>query len=494
MTFPDSDRASFGVGSPSIAPQQNPLLEKPQLRKNSENSTDSSVAANPRRRTAAGMYTRAVNSRASALPDPHLLTAIYEGLRNQTRALTVPLTVEDQCVQSMPDASPTKWHLAHTSWFFETFILARYQPGYALFDAAYNQLFNSYYNTVGPQHPRAQRGNLTRPSCDDIIRYRAHVDEHMAAFMGGARGALAWEQAAPLVLLGCHHEQQHQELLLMDILHAFSTNPLRPAYMEHAAETASSHSNVQALRWINFPDGDYEIGHRGPSFAFDNEGPCHVVKLQPFAIADRAITNSEWLAFMASGGYRRPELWLSEGWDTVQNNRWHAPFYWVQTKRGVWQRFTLGGMVPVEPAAPVCHISYYEADAYARWVGKRLPTEAEWEVAASTPAPDTDGASGNFLENGVFQPMPPTWGDGYGPHQMFGDVWEWTQSAYAPYPGFKPGTGPAGEYNAKFMINQMVLRGGSCVTPASHIRATYRNYYYPHMRWQFSGLRLADTP
>jgi ergothioneine biosynthesis protein EgtB len=453
---------------------------------------------NPRRLRSAGRgFTKAMNPGAATLPDPHLLTAIFDGLRSQTRALTVPLTVEDQTIQSMADASPTKWHLAHTTWFFETFILAKYQPDYQLFDERYSHLFNSYYETVGPRLPRAARGLITRPSCADIIRYRAYVDEHMAKFMGGKRGTLAWDEAAPLVVLGCHHEQQHQELLLMDILHAFSCNPSRPAYATRAPQQVPSQRGAAPMRWINFPGGDYEIGHQGQGFAFDNEGPLHTVKLLPFAIGSRAVTNGEWLAFISAGGYERPDLWLSDGWDAVQTHGWKSPLYWTAVKDDTWQRFTLNGVASVEPAAPVCHISYYEADAYARWIGKRLPTEFEWEVAAASQmphiAPHTDISSANLLETGALDPLPPIWGEGYGALQMFGDVWEWTQSAYAPYPGYKASTDAIGEYNGKFMINQMVLRGGSCITPASHIRSTYRNFFYPHMRWQFAGLRLADS-
>lgn len=457
------------------------------------------AAPNPRRvRTGARGFTKAATPAAAALPDPHLLTAIYEGLRNQTRSLTVPLTVEDQSVQSMPDANPTKWHLAHTTWFFETFILAKHQPGYQVFDASYRSLFNSYYEAVGPRYPRAQRGLLTRPTCADITRYRAYVDEHMASFMaGGAKRSVGWEQAAPLVMLGCHHEQQHQELLLMDIRHAFSCNPAFPAYMVRPQQAQNGEPVAAAMRWINFPGGDYEIGHRGPGFAFDNEGPCHVVKLRPFAIGSRAVTNGEWLAFIAADGYERPELWLSDGWEVVHKHGWKAPKYWIPINGGTWHRFTLAGLIPLDPAAPVCHISFYEADAYARWIGKRLPSEAEWEVAAASQAPQvsahTDITSANLLETGALDPQPPTWSDGFGAQQMFGDVWEWTQSPYAPYPGYKASSDAVGEYNGKFMINQMVLRGGSCLIPASHIRVTYRNFFYPHMRWQFAGLRLADT-
>jgi len=452
------------------------------------------ASVNPRRTRSSGRgFTKAATTAsATALPDPHLLTAIFEGLRNQTRALTIPLSVEDQCVQSMPDASPTKWHLAHTTWFFETFILSKYLPEYRPYAESFRHLFNSHYESVSVPYPRAQRGLISRPTCDDISRYRAHVDDHIITLMGASRGAV-WEQVAPLVVLGCHQEQQHQERMLADILHAFSCNPAFPAYSPRPQ--AVSAKTAAPMRWINFPGGDYEIGHRGPSFAFDNEGPCHVIKLQSFAIASRAVSNGDWLAFMSAGGYERPELWLADGWEAVRNQQWKSPLYWVPTK-GAWQRFTLAGLVDLDAAAPVCHISYYEADAYARWIGKRLPTEAEWEIAAvgDNMSPNVDVSSANLLENGLLEPAAPTWGDGYGATQMFGDVWEWTQSPYGPYPGYRASSAATGEYNGKFMTNQMVLRGGSCITPASHIRATYRNYLRPHMRWQFSGLRLADTP
>jgi len=452
------------------------------------------ASMNSRRARASGRgFTKAAaTTRAIALPDPHLLTAIFEGLRNQTRALTIPLSVEDQCVQSMADTSPTKWHLAHSTWFFETFILSKHQPDYRPYAESFRHLFNSPYESVGTPYPRARRGLLSRPSCADISRYRAHVDEHIVSLIAGSSSAL-WEQIAPLIVLGCHHEQQHQERILADILHAFSCHPEWPAYSPRPQQPAQK--NAAPMRWINFPGGDYEIGHRSPTFAFDNEGPCHVVKLPPFAIASRAVSNGDWVAFMSAGGYDRPELWLADGWGTARSEGWKSPLYWVPFK-GTWQRFSLGGLVELDPSAPVCHISYYEADAYARWIGKRLPTETEWEIAAvgENMSPLADVSTANLLENGLLDPTAPTWGDGYGPAQMFGDVWEWTQSPYTPYPGYKASSGAIGEYNTKFMVNQMVLRGGSCITPASHIRATYRNYLRPHIRWQFSGLRLAHSP
>jgi ergothioneine biosynthesis protein EgtB len=405
--------------------------------------------------------------------------ALYRSVRAQSEVLAVPLCAEDQTVQSMPEASPTKWHLAHTTWFFETMVLSAFGGDYVPFDPTYAHLFNSYYESLGARHPRGQRGLLTRPSCTEIGHYRAHVDRHIETFVAGVDDA-AWERAAPLLTLGCHHEQQHQELILTDVLHAFSCNPLWPAYrppIERASRSAP------ALEWIAFDGGDIEIGHSESGFAFDNECPVHAVKLAPYRLASRAITNAEWFAFMNDGGYRRPELWLSDGWATAQKENWSAPLYWTQLD-DAWLRFTFGGLVATDASAPVCHISYYEADAYARWAGKRLPTEAEWEAAART-VPCT----GNFLDDGDLEPAP---AKKSGLDQMFGDVWEWTASPYTAYPGFKPNPGAVGEYNGKFMINQMVLRGGSCVTPASHIRATYRNFFYPQARWQFAGLRLAE--
>ena len=488
MPLADQETMQHGIAAPSEKPLPQNVLRAPSPKPRAPMQAGSS----PRRaRLAPRLVTK---GNAPSLPDPQLLAATFEALRSQTRALTVPLSVEDQTVQSMDDASPTKWHLAHTTWFFETFVLAKYQPGYRVFDESYRYLFNSYYEAVGPRHARARRGVLTRPNCADIVRYRAYVDEHMAAFMTGAKAPMAWEQAAPLIVLGCHHEQQHQELILMDILHAFSCNPTWPAYAARPVPQPSAiPREAKPLRWINFPGGDYELGYHGRSFAFDNEGPRHAIKLQPFAIASRAVTNGEWLAFMAAGGYERPELWLADGWDVVQKNGWKTPLYWTQVKNSGWLRFTLGGLMALDPAAPVCHISYYEADAYARWIGKRLPTEAEWEAAAVS-TPQADLSMANLLDTGLLEPLPPAWDEGHGAQQMFGDVWEWTQSPYSAYPGFKASADAVGEYNGKFMINQMVLRGGSCITPASHIRATYRNYFYPHMRWQFAGLRLADNP
>lgn len=403
----------------------------------------------------------------------------YRDVRALTENLAARLSPEDQAVQSMPDASPTKWHRAHTTWFFETLVLAACAANYVPYDERYGYLFNSYYQSLGDRHPRPARGLLTRPSCDDIAGYRQAIDDRMMDFIART-DTDTWKQAAPLVVLGLHHEQQHQELLLTDILHAFSCNPLLPAYQPATPSPNSVDSPPQ--NWVAFPGGLHEIGHGGSDFAFDNETPRHAVALRPFALASRMITNGEWIAFIEDDGYARPELWLSDGWTAVREHQWTAPLYW-RSEGGAWKHFSLHGERPIDMAAPVTHISFYEADAYARWAGYRLPTEAEWEIAAGT-SPEI----GNFLSTDVFAPRPAS---GAGLTQMFGDAWEWTQSAYAPYPGFRPREGAVSEYNGKFMINQMVLRGGSCLTPRDHIRPTYRNFFYPATRWQCVGLRLA---
>jgi len=411
----------------------------------------------------------------------------FRRVRAATLELAAPLSPEDQVVQSMPDASPAKWHLAHTTWFWETFLLA--PSGVAPFDPAYAFLFNSYYEALGERHPRSQRGLLTRPAVNEVRRYRAYVDEHMQRRLdeGGLDRA-----TRDLVALGLAHEEQHQELLLTDVLHLFAQNPLKPAYRSAPPMTLAAQPSGGPTLYIDFPGGLVEVGVAAPdggsTFAFDNEGPRHKVYLEPFRLADRLVTNAEWLAFMEDGGYARPELWLSDGWACVSERGWGSPLYWDKGD-GDWRGFGLAGLGPLEPSAPVAPVSFYEADAFARWSGRRLPTEMEWEHAASqTPV------VGNFRDSGALRPLPltPSSRASQGLNQMFGDVWEWTASPYAPYPGFRPAPGAVGEYNGKFMVNQMVLRGGSCVTPSAHIRASYRNFFQPHQRWQFSGVRLAD--
>ena len=405
----------------------------------------------------------------------------FRQVRALTEGLAEGLAAEDQVVQPMADASPTKWHLAHTAWFFENFLLAPQLDGYRLFHPRFGYLFNSYYETVGARHPRPRRGMLTRPTVREVSDYRSHVDAAMQDLMSTAEAA-TWDRIEAVIELGLNHEEQHQELILTDLLYLFSCNPLKPAYRPYRPAPAGA---AKALEWFDFEGGVYEIGHDGSGFAYDNETPRHQVLLHPFRIASRLVTNAEWQAFIADDGYRRPELWLSDGWATVRNEGWEAPLYW-ESGEGSLSSMTLSGMQPVDGDAPVCHVSFYEADAFARWAGKRLPTEAEWEVAAR----DLEVA-GNTLASGLLRSTPAT-GAGGAPLQMFGDLWEWTQSPYAPYPGFQPRPDAIGEYNGKFMCNQIVLRGGSCATPAGHIRASYRNFFYPHQRWQFNGLRLTE--
>jgi len=405
-------------------------------------------------------------------------------VRSRTEVLCAPLALEDYVVQSMPDVSPTKWHLAHTTWFFETFVLVPHAAGYRVANPDYAFLFNSYYVQAGARHARASRGYISRPTVDNVFGYREYVDSAMAELLTQAGDAdLAALQ--PLVEIGLNHEQQHQELMLTDIKHVLSVNPLRPAY--RAATHDAPERVATPARWVAHDGGLQWIGHAGPGFAYDNESPRHRVWLEPFALASRAVTNAEYQEFIADGGYDRAELWLSLGWAEVEAQRWRAPFYWEQ-RGGEWWMFTLAGLRRVAPDEPVCHVSYFEADAYARWAGCRLPTEAEWEHAAVSQA-----IAGNFVESERYHPVAA--GDaGEGPQQIYGDVWEWTQSSYAPYPGFRTAAGALGEYNGKFMCNQYVLRGGSCATPVSHIRPTYRNFFPPGATWQFSGIRLArDT-
>lgn len=396
----------------------------------------------------------------------------YRAARRATLGLTRSLTPEDMGAQSMPDASPTKWHLAHVTWFFETFILVPNVPGYRVFDPRFGYLFNSYYEAVGARQPRPGRGLITRPSVADVLSYRAHVDAAMEGWLASGP-----DVSDGLLDLGIAHEEQHQELILMDILHLFAQSPLAPAYAPPRAAAAPAPS--AELGWIGFPGGLVEVGHDGAGFAFDNEGPRHRVWLEPFRLADRLVTNGEWLAFMADGGYRRPEFWLSDGWTRVQAEGWSAPAYWREGADG-WRMMGLHGLRPLDPAQPVSHVSYFEADAYAAWAGARLPTEAEWEHAA-------EGVAAG--EGGRLAPQAAD--DRSGLKQMLGELWTWTRSAYLPYPGFQPAAGAVGEYNGKFMSGQFVLRGGACVSPPGHVRPTYRNFFYPHQRWMFSGVRLA---
>ena len=396
----------------------------------------------------------------------------YGEVRDHTEDLAAPLSPEDQMVQSMPDVSPTKWHRGHTTWFFETFVLPLQDPDYRAFHPAFGYIFNSYYEAIGSRQPRDQRGVISRPSVGEVADYRAHVDKTMAELFDSRPD----DQALSFIELGLHHEQQHQELLLMDIKHVLSCNPLMPEYRVANEQVArSSHR----LDWVEHPGGPVEVGHSGNGFGFDNEFPRHRAVVTPFALADRLVTCGEWIEFIDDGGYPRPELWLSDGWATVNQQRWEAPLYWSRDE-GRWQVFTLFGPRPVEPTEPVSHVSYYEADAYAHWTGLRLPTETEWETVASGVSPGAGLTS---------RLHPASCDEGLG--DLYGEVWQWTASAYSPYPGFRAAPGAVGEYNGKFMVNQHVLRGGACVTPDGHTRATYRNFFHPGSRWAFSGLRLA---
>jgi ergothioneine biosynthesis protein EgtB len=423
---------------------------------------------------------------AHALPE---LLQHYGVVRAQSLALAAPLSDADATVQSMDDASPAKWHLAHTTWFFEEFVLGPNVPGYRSPDPRYRYLFNSYYETVGARHPRPRRGMLTRPTLDEVRGYRAHVDAAMQRLLAGGVSA----DVGRLVTLGLHHEQQHQELLLTDVLHLFAQNPLCPAYADTPVPRV--HAAPVQTGWVAFQGGAVQIGKTdtGAGFMFDCEGPRHTVWLEPYALATHPVTNREWLAFMQDGGYRQPTLWLSDGWAWVQREGIDAPLYWRAGREEAegWQQMSLHGLQPVDLDAPVTHISFYEADAYARWAGARLPTEAEWEHAAEG-LPVQGNFAGRGASSAPLRPLPDHGiAEASGLRQMFGDVWEWTASPYGPYPGFEPAEGAVGEYNGKFMCSQMVLRGGSCASPEGHLRATYRNFFYPHQRWQFTGVRLA---
>ncbi|MBD2770000.1 ergothioneine biosynthesis protein EgtB [Hymenobacter sp. BT664] len=425
----------------------------------------------------------------------------YQAVRDQSQALCAPLLPEDTVVQPIVDVSPPKWHLAHTTWFWETFLLSEYVPDYQVFHPEYAYLFNSYYNSLGSRVNRADRGTLSRPPLADVLAYRAHVDAAMAALLTTADALPA--SFYELLELGLHHEQQHQELLATDIKYILSTSPLAPAYLKEAvggeaAESAGDHARARShspasspASWLPVPGGIYRVGFQEEGFCFDNELAAHEVLLAPFELQNRLVTNAEYLAFIEAGGYRDFRYWMGEGWELVQAQGWEAPLYWVQ-RDGAWFRFTHHGLRPVVPAAPVTHLSFYEADAYANWAGARLPTEAEWETAARHFGARPNG--GTWLESNAFDPQPvaPD-ADPTACHQLLGDCWEWTYSAYHAYPGYERAAGALGEYNGKFMVNQLVLRGGSCATPESHIRVSYRNFFHADKRWQFSGIRLARS-
>jgi len=409
----------------------------------------------------------------------------YDAVRTETERLCEPLEIEDCVVQSMPDASPVNWHVAHTTWFFETFLLQPRLPGYEVFHSDFSYLFNSYYNAVGDRQPRPKRGMVTRPGVERVALYRQYVDKAMRALIDSANEEKLRE-LAPFLEIGLQHEQQHQELMLTDVKNLLSQNPLKPAYRAPGARSATQ---APTLSWVQFDEGLREIGRQAGDFCFDNEMPRHKVYVGAFRIADRLLTNGEYLAFIEDGGYERAELWLDDGWSAILDRGWRSPLYWRHDGER-WLEFTLAGGAPLDPHKPVCHLSFYEADAVARWSGARLPTEAEWETACAS-----QRIAGNFVESGILHPVAASDASEGSVRQAFGDCWEWTRSAYEPYPGYKPPPGAFGEYNGKFMCNQIVLRGGSCATPRSHVRATYRNFFHPDKRWQFSGVRLAkDAP
>ncbi|MGI8889622.1 MAG: ergothioneine biosynthesis protein EgtB [Chthoniobacterales bacterium] len=422
---------------------------------------------------------RAERNRASDLLDR------FRQVRDFSERLCETLEPEDYVVQSMPDVSPTKWHLAHTSWFFETFILKAWMPEYQPEVPEYAYLFNSYYNAAGSMHRRDLRGLISRPTVAEAYRFRRSVDAHVRELLENADDALM-ATIAPVFTIGLHHEQQHQELLVTDIKHVFAQNPLHPIFRER--EDIAKSSAVSSLKFVDFDEAIFEIGHGGGGFSYDNESPRHRALIPAFSLATRPVTNGEYIEFIESGGYKKPDHWLSLGWTTVNEQRWEAPLYWVK-QDGAWWNFTLSGMRRVDEGEPVTHVSHFEADAFANWSGARLPTEFEWErAAAGLPI------EGNFVGDELFHPAPAKDEPNGKLRQMFGDVWEWTRSAYLPYPGYRAAPGALGEYNGKFMSNQMVLRGGSCATSRNHLRATYRNFFQPEKRWQFTGIRLARDP
>jgi ergothioneine biosynthesis protein EgtB len=410
------------------------------------------------------------------------LTARFREVREFTAHLCETLEPEDYVVQSMPDVSPTKWHLAHTSWFFETFVLKVWMPRYRTAIPQYAYLFNSYYNAAGDMHRRDLRGLISRPTVEETYRYRESIDEAVLELIETA-GEELLEEMEPVLILGLHHEQQHQELLVTDIKNVFAQNPLYPVYRER--DSTPERRSISPAQFVNFEESMAEIGHDGNGFSYDNEGPRHRAYVPAFSLASRPVTNGEYLAFIESGAYARPEFWLSLGWNTVNEQRWTAPLYWIK-QDGAWWNFTLSGVRPIDESEPVTHVSYFEADAYANWEGSRLPTEFEWEKVGTDLL-----IEGNFVGTGRFHPAPVKAETGRELSQVFGDVWEWTRSAYLPYPGYRAVAGALGEYNGKFMCNQMVLRGGSCATSRDHIRPTYRNFFQPEKRWQFTGIRLA---
>ena len=424
------------------------------------------------------------NQQQLAVEDREQILLQYLDTRERSIAICAPLKIEDYVIQTMPDVSPPKWHLAHTSWFFETFLLSQFDPNYKTFHPLFDTLFNSYYVTHGNPYPRPQRGFLSRPTVDEVISYRTHVDEAMQQLIHNISDE-RWLALSSLIILGLNHEQQHQELLLTDIKNILAHNPLKPAYHNTVSKPREIVRSTP-LSWVSIKGGNVEVGHAETdrNFAYDNESPAHTVYLEDFKLASRCITNKDYIEFIEDGGYQKAELWLSDGWSISQQQEWCAPLYW-EKRDGEWFYFTFEGLQVVEMNAPVCHVSFFEADAYASWAGKRLATEHEWELATRQLS-----ITGNFFEQEQYCPIA---SDGSQPiNQLYGDVWEWTASPYVAYPGYKPASGAIGEYNGKFMSSQMVLRGGSFATAKNHIRATYRNFFYPKDRWQFSGIRLAD--